>query len=552
MADFMAENSPTAVLNHVSSGSIRGKPDRVTPNASDSENQWHCPDLATSVWQVGAVSSLAVAAVLRLYQLDVKPLHNDEGVNAFFFLRLFRENFYQYDPANYHGPTLYYFTLLASSVSTLFFGDRGLNIFVLRFVPALFGIATVGLVLRLRNHLGTGATLAAAVLLATSPGAVYFSRDFIHESIFVFLTLALVVAAVRFYERSRPASLMLVSILAALLFATKETAVISVAVLALALISTIVLASLRTTKGSGGSGRHFIRQMLDRLGGSRRAALLLLSGIAMFVCLEVIFYSSFLGNYPRGLRDALTAMRFWVSTGTKEHIHGFAAYFVWLGREEPPLLALGFAGTVIAAWKRKLFALFPGLWAFCLITAYSLIPYKTPWLTLNFVIPLAIIGGYAVEAIYRMLSGRKKMLAALWLACFAMAMGTTLYKSVQLNFYRYDDDRNPYVYAQTRREFLHLVDEINMIAGRNGTGTQTSIAVMSPDYWPLPWYLRNYARAGYYGTISDARADIVIGSEVQEGLLTFILGADYQRVGAYPLRPGVTLVAFARRPQAPQ
>jgi uncharacterized protein (TIGR03663 family) len=548
----MAENSPTALLTHVSSGSTGTEPDRTSTGASDSKNQRHRPDLATSVWRAASVSILLVAAVLRLYQLDVKPLHNDEGVNAFFVLRLFQENFYHYDPANYHGPTLYYFTLLASSVSTLFFGDRGLNIVVLRLVPALFGIATVGLVLRLRDHLGTGAALAAAALVATSPGAVYFSRDFIHESVFVFLTLALVVALLRLYEQSRPASLMLASVLAALLFATKETAVISVAVLALALVSTIALASLSKTNGGGGSGRDFIWQVLDRLGGSRRAALLFLGGIAMFVGLEVIFYSSFLGNYPRGLRDALAALRFWASTGAKAHIHGFAAYCLWLGREELPLLLLGLAGTVIAAWKRKLFALFAGLWAFGLITAYSLIPYKTPWLTLNFVIPLAIGAGYAVEAIYRMLSDRKKMLAVLWLACLAMAMGTTLYKSIQLNFYRYDDDRDPYVYAQTRREFLQLVDEINEIASRSGAGTQTSIAVMSPDYWPLPWYLRDYGKAGYYGRISDARADIVIGSQPQEGLLTLLLGENYQRVGAYPLRPGVTLVAFARRHQASQ
>ena len=90
-----------------------------------------------------------------------------------------------------------------------------------------------------------------------------------------------------------------------------------------------------------------------------------------------------------------------------------------------------------------------------------------------------------------------------------------------------------------------------MIA-RSGAGTQTSIAVMSPDYWPVPWYLRDYGKAGYYGRISDARADIVISSQPQEGLLTLLLGADYQRVGAYPLRPGVTLVAFACRHRAPQ
>src|SRR6516225_4517466 len=104
------------------------------------------------VTQMAAVSIVIVAAVLRFYKLELKPLHNDEGVNAFFFVRLFRENFYQYDPANYHGPTLYYFTFIACSVSTLFLGARGLNTFVIRLVPALFGVATVCLILKLRNH----------------------------------------------------------------------------------------------------------------------------------------------------------------------------------------------------------------------------------------------------------------------------------------------------------------------------------------------------------------------------------------------------------------
>src|SRR5215467_10439383 len=95
------------------------------------------------VGQIAAVSIVIVAALLRFYKLEIKPLHHDEGVNALFFVRLFGENFYQYDPANYHGPTLYYFTLIACSVSTLFFGARGLYTFAIRLVPALFGVATV-------------------------------------------------------------------------------------------------------------------------------------------------------------------------------------------------------------------------------------------------------------------------------------------------------------------------------------------------------------------------------------------------------------------------
>jgi uncharacterized protein (TIGR03663 family) len=498
---------------------------------------------------MAAVSIVIVAAVLRFYKLELKPLHNDEGVNAFFFVRLFRENFYQYDPANYHGPTLYYFTFIACSVSTLFLGARGLNTFVIRLVPALFGVATVCLILKLRNHLSTGAVLAGAALAAVSPGATYFSRDYIHESIFVFLTLALLIAVMNWYEECAPASLVLAAALAALLFATKETAVISVAVLVLAFIATIVLASLGGTRAGGEPQKSVFREALDRFRVPRNTIWWLLGAIGVFLGLMVLFFSSFLGNYPKGLHDAAGALKFWVKVGSKEHRHSLGTYFFWLSREELPLLVLGVAGTVVAAFRRQRFALFVGLWAFGLLAAYSLIPYKTPWLTLNFIIPLAIVGGYAVEVIHGMLMARNRTCAWIWLALFAAAMTSSIYSTLQLNFYHYDDDRNPYVYAQTRREFLSLVDRINTIAHLTGRGEQTSIAVMSPDYWPLPWYLRDYKRVGYYGRISDANADIVIGSEPQKLQLALLLDKDYEWIGSYSLRPGVILVVFARRHQ---
>ena len=46
-----------------------------------------------------------------LLHLALKPLHHDEGVNGFFLTNLFRDGVYKYDPANYHGPTLYYIAL---------------------------------------------------------------------------------------------------------------------------------------------------------------------------------------------------------------------------------------------------------------------------------------------------------------------------------------------------------------------------------------------------------------------------------------------------------
>jgi len=499
------------------------------------------------VWKVAAASILIVAIFLRLYHLDLKPLHNDEGVNAYFFVRLFRENFYQYDPANYHGPTLYYFTLIACSISTLFFGASGVNTFVIRLVPALFGVAAVYLILKLRDQLGTGAVLAAAALTAVSPGATYFSRDYIHESIFAFLTLGLVVAVTHWYAKNTLGSLLMVAAVAALLFATKETAVVSVVVLVLALIATVFFVPRETIVGGEESPKAMLGEILTRFRGPSDAVWSLLGGIVVFLVLTFILFSSFLGNYPRGLHDAVGALKFWVNVGATQQHHGFSTYIFWLAREEALLLVLGITGTVVAAVKQQSFAFFAGLWALGLLAVYSVIPYKTPWLTLNFIIPLAIVAGYTVEVIYRKLYAKRKTAAWIWVLCFLMGIATSANSAIRLNFYHYDDDHNPYVYVQTQRGFLSLVETIHEIAYRRGSREQTSIAIMSPDYWPLPWYLRDYTRTGYYDRISDINADIVIGSEWQALQLALKLGKNYERIGAYPLRPGIVLVVFARR-----
>ena len=53
---------------------------------------------------------------LRFYNLPLKPLHSDEAVNGLFLTRLVvPPHQYRYDPANYHGPTLFYAAWLSTS-----------------------------------------------------------------------------------------------------------------------------------------------------------------------------------------------------------------------------------------------------------------------------------------------------------------------------------------------------------------------------------------------------------------------------------------------------
>ncbi|HEY0004242.1 MAG TPA: flippase activity-associated protein Agl23 [Pyrinomonadaceae bacterium] len=505
-------------------------------------------------WLIGSISVMLVAACLRLYDLNLVPLHHDEGVNGNFLLTLFRQHIYRYDPSNYHGPTLYYFALAISYL-------LGLNTFAIRLVTVLFGLATIWLVLLLRRHIGAVGSLTAAALLAVSPGAVYLSRYFIHETLFVFFTLGIAYAALRYYEAAHPVYLWLASASAALLFATKETAIISAGVFLIALAVMTVYVRLRERlrgetgkKGrgvysgkswQGGAAIDEGARGLERFGGPISVLTHTLVALLIFIVVSVLFYSSFFTNYPKGVQDALSTFKFWSRTGKEAHVHEWYTYLGWLWQEEAPLLALGALGALCVVWRgRNRLALFIALWAFGLLAAYSLVPYKTPWLTLNFIVPLAIIGGYGVDVVYRAGDDVMQRLPALLLALAAIIICS--YQSIRLNFIYYDDDHYPYVYAHTRREMLGLVDEVNRLAQRAGSGQQTGITIISPDYWPLPWYFRDYKRVGYFGRMVETGEPIIIGNEGQDAQMQASLANRYRRVGAYDLRPGVTLVLYAR------
>lgn len=511
-------------------------------------------------WLVCVIVILAVASVLRLYDLNLVPLHHDEGVNGNFLVRLVREGTYQYDPENYHGPTLYYFSAIIPWITKLLFGSAarenyGLTTFTIRLVPAIFGVATIGLVFLLRRKLGSVGTLAAGLMLAVSPGAVYLSRYFIHETLFVFFTLGIVVAAVWFYEERNPSYLIPGAACAALLFATKETAMISVGVLIIALVVALIYIPLyrsmfgptmaRRNRASGG-----LSTLVSEMGGRTTVIGTIVISLIVFQVIYLLFYSSFLLNY-KGIYDSLQTFAVWTKTGRVAHVHPPYKYILWLYWQEAPLLFLGAIGAAIVVLRGKpFFALFSALWAFGLIAAYSLIPYKTPWLVLNFVVPLALIAGYSLQAIYELDKGQLRLVSIVLLIAISFAT----YQSIDLNFVNYDNDKQEYVYvyAHTKRGTLDLVKEIDRIA-KEQTGPLTGITIVSPDYWPLPWYLRNYTRVGYFGRMAASTEPIIIANENQKPEIDANFGEFYQEVpskeanGTFELRPGVNLLLYVRR-----
>ena len=583
-------------------------------------------DISELAWRVSSLGILIVGAFLRLYNLSLVPLHHDEGVNGNFLVTLVREGRYEYNPENYHGPTLYFFSAVIPWIARFFGGktfaaNYGLTTFNIRFITAAFGIGTIWLVLLLRKRIGTVGALSAAGLLAISPGAVYLSRYFIHESLFVFFTLGIVVAALKYYDSGRAAYLILAAISAALMVATKETWIINAPVLLIALITTNIYFRLRDKLAGKQSERSLgegLRQTIERFGGPVPLTTVALVAFAVFITVNVLFYSSFFTNYPKGISDAMKTLSLWRHR-THEHAHPFLQYFEWLRQIESPLLLLGGIGAVVAVWRaQNRLAVFVAQWAFGMLVAYSLVEYKTPWICLNFIVPLAIISGYALDQLYRrfgepwvplsMAGGAIALLifghltkfkygaeggisGVAWdfdfsnkwpyLVCILLLAGyagyilysrsgtpkpsphfylaivvvliVSGYQMYELNFVNYDNDQYPYVYAHTRRDLLQMLGEIDRISKRLNTGTDTGIALVSPDYWPLPWYLRDYKRVGYYQQIVATNEPIIVGSMAQQEQLKQTYGDRYVLVssgkdeGAYALRPGVDLLLYVRK-----
>src|SRR3981081_2477910 len=114
-----------------------------------------------------------VGLVLRFIDLGAKAFHHDESLPAFSSWRLYDGQGYVHDPMM-HGPLLF-------ELNALIFLLFGASDFTARLVPALFGVALIGLPFLLRHELGRAGAIAAALLFTVSPALLYFSRFIRHH-----------------------------------------------------------------------------------------------------------------------------------------------------------------------------------------------------------------------------------------------------------------------------------------------------------------------------------------------------------------------------------
>ena len=295
------------------------------------------------------------AAALRLPLLDRRPMHADEAILADKFGTLLATKAYPYDPREYHGPILAYVTWPAAQLA----GQTTYNTLTeitLRIVPAIAGILLALSPLLLAPAIGANAAVAAAALVAVSPAMVYYSRYFIPEMPLALWTALLLVAVVR-------QSWMLAGAAAALMIATKETAI-----LALAAAAAAYVAAYRP--------KHVNLRALAAF------SVALIAGVSLLLAPP--------WKWPVLAQAA--AAYFERGTGGGGHAHPWYTYLRWLVVTEAPILIAAVIGFV-AAWRATQPAVrFLALYTVLLLAIYSAIPYKTPWCAVSALYGLALLG----------------------------------------------------------------------------------------------------------------------------------------------------------------
>ena len=167
-----------------------------------------------------ALALLALA--IRLPALGARPMHTDESINGYIIGQLLAGEPYHYDPQDRHGPVLY---AVAEPVTRLL-GARdlaGLTESELRLTPVIFGSLMVLLFGAAVETFGFLACLVGALLFALGPMPVYYSRYFIHETLFVAANFGLLLAGWRAWQKNSVAAGALAGLCAAVMFAAKET-----------------------------------------------------------------------------------------------------------------------------------------------------------------------------------------------------------------------------------------------------------------------------------------------------------------------------------------
>ena len=443
---------------------------------------------------------LFIVIAFRVWDIEIRPLHHDEAVNFHFVQEIFKKGYYPYSHENYHGPS--YFYLLAGFVH--FLGDSVLSF---RGSSILCGIL-VCLVpfLILRPFFTKKSDVVAVLPLALSSSLVFHSRYAIHEIMLLLFSLGMAAYAYRFFSEKNITFAGAAALCAAGCFATKETTLVvgfGLFVTCLLFFGIVPLFRL-------------LSKFLQEGGG----------WLVLSVVATVLLFTGAL-QWSNGMREFVLAFAQWISRGVEDtgHFKPWYYYLKVLWQSEPilyasfliPIFALFEKGRSVLGGRWKLSSFF-SVWALLLLIIHSFIPYKMPWIVIQWTGPMCVALGIVLadwmgilaepnteidsEVTDLEVAGRRTStekiakIGFLVLIVFVQAVYGVLY-----NFTYPYQKKNPFSYVHTSPGLIETKDII-IESFREFPKSRVLIAVNS--YWPLPYYLREFAGSRVdYGSVRD-------------------------------------------------
>ena len=435
----------------------------------------------TATWVFLAL--LAAGALLRLADLDRRPLHGDEAAGAIISRQVAGSGSFVYESANRHGPFQYFLGGAAMALG-------GESPFWIRLPFALLGCLLPLTLLPFRRRLTDPGWILATGLLSFSPSLVYYSRYAIQEIDFTVATALLLGCGAALASGGGGAALIGLLLAGTWMATVKETFVIVWGCAAAALLLGALAGGGRFRLALRNGIRNALRRPFAAAAGIL-AGLLLAAGAYS----DLFRDASGIGNLARNLGEMLAAGA--TSAGAAAlHRHPPSFYFSLLLRYEWPILALFLAGAWSAFRSRRPFAVFLALYALLAGALHLALPYKTPWLLLTPLLPMAILAGCGGAALLESL-GRAGRLKPPILAAVIVAL-LPLPRTLLLNFARPADPvAEPIVYHQAGEEQVALAREIRRILSDLPTDIQPRALICLPYAWPLAWYLRDEAGVLY-------------------------------------------------------
>jgi uncharacterized protein (TIGR03663 family) len=446
---------------------------------------------------------VAAALLVRLVDLGDRPFHHDESQDAYFSYLFRTTGDYEYNPL-LHGPLRFFLT----AAMYVLLGDSDTTA---RLAPALMGTLMVALPYALRAQIGRVGAFAAGALLAFGPSYLYFSR-FAREDIYVAcITLALIVVAFRFLERPRRHQPALFGALLALSFATKETTFITLFV-----GGTFFLAALavEVRQARSWSGAPIVRS-IAAVGWESWAW-----ALAAFLGVFTVLFTTFL-THPRGLYDGVvTGLEYWLG----QHDVGrggesWTFYALVLVGEEWPALLLGAIGVLATVHRPTLLRLFL-MWGFVVsLIVYSWAGEKFAWLVLHPLLPLLLLAGVGVQALWER-RRRWYGVAGIVLACVGFAYAGVA--SYWVNAVHRADPRELLVSTQSAEDVKRVAEEVVAADARADRPLRVTVDAAEGASFPYAWYFRHldgdqYPGLGRTGDLPPS--DVAILTEGSRGRL---------------------------------